>query len=103
TGGNDAGASMHAQGSGGGAATVSLASQVSVNATGTLTVAAIGGVMLSAGNGGGNDAHLDADHGKMTLAITSGVALTAGGNLSMDMGTGSMSLRAAHGGSSQQI
>jgi hypothetical protein len=95
--GHSAGKDMSISASSGGVATVSLASQVSLNATSTLTVSAAQGT-ISAGGGVAANSHINADHGKASLTITSGTSFIATGNLSLDMNTGSLFLTGANAG-----
>jgi filamentous hemagglutinin family protein len=101
-GGGAAAVGLEGSASSGGATTISIASQVSVTATGALTVSATGG-HIQGGGAAAVATGLDADHGKLSLAVTAGTALTAGGNLSLNMGGGSLLLSAGHPGSGQDI
>ncbi len=101
--GNQVGDDLHASAADGGATTVSVGSQLSITASGVLSVSAKAGSLIRAGSSVAASEHLDATQGKLSVAVTSGTALTAGGNLTLDMGGASLTMFAGLAGSSQQV
>jgi filamentous hemagglutinin len=95
------GLSMHADS--GGAAKASLATQVNITASGNLSVKVAGTGTMGAGSGAANAADFGADHGKITLAATTGLSMTAGGNMKLSFASHSWHLAVGDTGSHQSI